>query len=158
MNSITWKIPGDYMNNTHTIQLKDADIYPDDEILKTILGRAYAAYRALLDLFETNAMTHEWRYYRDGNAWLCKVQKKKRTIIWMSVWKGFVKATIYFPDRFMESVYSLAVSDATKENLKEAAAVGKSNTCVFTIRNKKILKDFEEVMQFKISAKLQGVM
>ena len=23
----------------------------------------------------------QWRYYKDGKAWLCKVQKKKKTIV-----------------------------------------------------------------------------
>lgn len=141
------------MENESTLQLRNAEAYPDEQVLKEILGRAYTAFYELLNLFENNEMTYEWRYYNDGKAWLCKVQKKKRTIIWMSVWKGFIKATIYFPERHMESVYSLPVSDATKEMLKGAAAVGKSNACVFEIRNKKILKDFNTVMQYKITAK-----
>ena len=141
------------MENINAIQLRDADVYPDDEVLKATLGRAYSSYRALLGLFAENEMTREWRFYRDGKAWLCKVQKKKRTIVWMSAWKGFIKAVIYFPERYMERVYSIDLSDATKENLKQAAAVGKSRACVFEIRNKKILKDFDKVIQFKISTK-----
>jgi len=139
--------------NTDTIQLRDADVYPDEQVLKETLGKAYNAYCALLDIFADNEMSYEWRYYKDGNAWLCKVQKKKRTIIWMSAWKGFMKATVYFPERSMENVYSLTVNDVVKESLKEAVAVGKSNACVFKIRNKKMLKDFNTVMQFKMTAK-----
>ena len=36
---------------------------------------------------------------RHGYAkWL----KRKKTIIWMSAWKGYTQATIYFPDKYIE--------------------------------------------------------
>ena len=40
-----------------------------------------------------------------------------------------------------------------KEKIKITKNVGKSKPCIFEIRNKGVLKDFEKVMQFKIKAK-----
>jgi hypothetical protein len=98
-------------------------------------------------------MNYEWRYYMDGKAWLCKVQKKKRTIVWMSAWKGFMKAAIYIPAKHLECIYSLPVCENTKERIRTTKNVGKSKPCIFEIRNQKVLKDLETIMQYKIRMK-----
>jgi len=135
------------------IQLKDPDIYPDENVLREILGNVYEAYTKLMELFDANDMTHEWRYYKDGKAWLCKVQKKKRTIVWMSVWTDLMKPTIYFPEKYLAEVYSLDISENIKQKIIETKNVGKSKPCIFEVRDETILIDFEKVMQLKIKCK-----
>jgi uncharacterized membrane protein len=98
-------------------------------------------------------MNYEWRYYHDGKTWLCKIQKKKKTIVWMSAWKGFMQATIYFPLKFLETVLALDISEKAKEKITNTKNVGKSKPCIFEIRSKEILNDFEKVMNFKINSK-----
>jgi len=141
------------METINTVQLGDESVFPDEVVLKGVLGRSYRAYCALLDLFDRNEMSHAWRYYRDGKAWLCKVQKKDRTIIWMSAWKGFMKATVYVPLKHMDGVYALPVSGETKERFQATKNVGQSKPCIFEVRNQKVLKDLNTVMQFKIRAR-----
>ena len=141
------------METADTIQLKDENIYPDDSVLSQVLGQSFDAYRALLELFSRNQITHEWRYYRDGKAWLCKVQKKKKTIVWMSAWDGFIKATIYFPERYLEELLALKISELMKEKIRSVKRVGKSVPCIFEIRDKAVLMDFNEVMQLKMRLK-----
>lgn len=80
-----------------TIELRDKDEFPDEAVLKAVLGRGYAAYLALIELLLEQGISHEWRYYNDGKAWLCKTTRKKKTIVWMSARRGFIAATIYFP-------------------------------------------------------------
>ncbi len=98
-------------------------------------------------------MNHEWRYYRDGKAWLCKVQKKKRTIVWMSAWKGYMKAVIYFPEKYIDGIYNLDISEEMKKKIMETKNVGKSKPCIFEIRDKDLIEEFKKVMQFKIISK-----
>ena len=98
-------------------------------------------------------MNYEWKYYRDGKAWLKKVQKKKRTIVWMSAWKGYMQATIYLPEKHINGVYALDISDEVKQRFRKTKNVGKSKPCIFAIRNKGILKDLNKVIQYKIIAK-----
>lgn len=141
------------METINTIQLADQNVYPDEAVLRGVLGRSYRAYCALLGLFGELELTHEWRYYHDGKAWLCKVQRKKRTIIWMSAWKGFMKATIYFPERLLEDVYALPISEDTKSRFRQTKNVGTSKPCIFEVRNQKILRDLRRVAEFKIHAK-----
>jgi hypothetical protein len=141
------------MESVNNIELSDKSVYPDETVLKGVLGRSYPSYCALLELFNRNEMHYEWRYYMDGKAWLCKVQKKKRTIVWMSAWKGFMKATIYIPEKHLDSVYALPILKETQERIRTTRNVGKSKPCIFEIRNQKALKDFDTVMQFKIQTK-----
>lgn len=141
------------MDQINTIALVDENVYPDNEVLQRVLGESYDAYCDMLKLFDANTMLYEWRYYKDGKAWLCKVQKKKRTIIWMSVWKGFIKATIYLPAKHIDDVYNLEIDEELKKKIKETKNVGTSKPCMFEIRDKDILKELETVMQYKINTK-----
>jgi hypothetical protein len=125
--------------------LNDENIYPDEKLLQTVLADSYYAYCSLLELIRNQEITYEWRYYRDGKAWLCKVQKKKRTIIWMSAWKGFMKATIYFPQKYVDRVYQSNISEAMKQKIRNTKDVGKSKPCLFELRNNQIPEDLEKL-------------
>jgi hypothetical protein len=141
------------METVNNIELGDENQFPSEEVLQTILGDSYSTYSELLKLFAANQMEAGWRYYQDGKAWLNKVQHKKRTIIWMSAWKGYMQATIYIPDKYIEQVYALDLSQACIEKIKTTKQVGKSIPCIFEIRNSEVLIDLNEVMQFKIRVK-----
>ncbi|HOW81509.1 MAG TPA: DUF3788 family protein [Spirochaetota bacterium] len=141
------------MDTTSTIGLTDATVYPDEQVLRSVLGKSYDAYCRLLKLYDDYEMEYTWRYYRDGRAWLCKVQKKKRTIVWMSAWKGYVKATIYFPEKYIDEIYRLDISEEMIHRIKNTKNTGKSKPCIFEIRNTAILKDIGKVIEFKIAAK-----
>ncbi len=141
------------METVNPIALGDETIYPDEQVLQQVLGSSYPAYLDLLKLFTENQIDYTWRYYHDGKAWLCKVQKKKRTIVWMSAWQGFMKATIYFPLKVIEDVYKLDLSEERKEKIKTTRDVGTSKPCIFEIRDASVLEEFNKVMQFKISIK-----
>jgi len=141
------------METINSIELRDEKTYPDEKVLQGILGKSYKAYASLIELFNNNEMVHEWRYYRDGKAWLCKVQKKKRTIVWMSAWKGYMQAAIYFPQKYMQKLSDLDISDEVKNKIRATKNVGKSKPCIFEIRDRKILKDLEKVMMLKIDCK-----
>jgi len=141
------------METINNIELRDGNVYPDEKVLRKVLNEGYDSYAMLLDLFKKNELSYEWRYYRDGKAWLCKVQIKKRTIVWMSAWSGFVQATIYFPEKYLEKVYDLSISEETKIKIKSTKYVGKSKPCIFEIRDINNLNDFSKVMKLKIECK-----
>ena len=141
------------MTTENALQLRDESTYPDKSVLMSVLGESLEAYEELLRLFEKNDLDHEWHYYKDGGAWLCKVQKKKKIIVWMSVWKEFVQAAIYLPLRLLDEILDLDIQDDMKTKISETKNVGKSKPCIFEIRDKSLLSDFEKVMLFKIKSK-----
>lgn len=141
------------MEQANTIELHDEDVFPDETVLRGILGKSYVAYIRLLNVFDEHEMAYDWKYYKDGKAWLCKVQKKTRTIVWMSAWKGYIKATIYIQDKHMDGLFETDISEETRKAIMEAKNVGKSKPCMFEIRDMKSLKDFSTVMEYKIEKK-----
>ena len=141
------------MERINAIELADERIYPDESVLKAVLRRSYPAYCELLEQFALNGLDHEWRYYKDGKAWLCKVQYKRKTIVWMSAWKGFLKATIYFPEKHIDALNGLAISDELKDAIMRTKNVGTSKPCIFKINSKKALRDFYIVMKHKMEMK-----
>lgn len=141
------------METVNAKELTDEFVYPDESILRTVLGRSYRAFIALLEVFVRHGLVHEWRYYRDGKAWFCKVRNGKKTIVWLSARKGYMKATIYILERRMDEVYALRISENTKDRFRETKNAGHSKPCIFEIRNQKILRDMDAVIRFKIRMK-----
>ena len=141
------------METINDIELNDKDLFPDATVLESVLGPSYSYYLALLDLFDENDMTHEWRYYLDGKTWLCKVQKKKKTIIWMSAWPGYMQATVYVPEVRIPEIDGLDLSERAKARIAEAKHVGKSLPCIFEIRDAQAIRDLNTVMQRKMAWK-----
>lgn len=141
------------METINNIELKDKDIFPDAGVIESVIGASYPFYLELLDLFDENGMTHEWRYYHDGKAWLCKVQKKKKTIIWMSAWPGYMQATIYVPQARIPEIDDLDISARAKERIAAAKHVGKSLPCIFEILDALSIRDLDKVMQRKLAWK-----
>ncbi len=141
------------METINNIELKDKDLFPDATVLESVLGPSYSYYLTLLDLFDENDMTHEWRYYLDGRTWLCKVQKKKKTIIWMSAWPGYMQATVYVPEARIPEISALDLSERAKARIAETKHVGKSLPCIFEIRDAQAIRDLNTVMQRKMAWK-----
>jgi hypothetical protein len=141
------------MTTTTEIALRDRDEYPNDAVLSSVFGDAFSAYCDLLMMLKVNNLTPEWRYYSDGKAWLCKVQKEKRTIFWMSAWKGHMKATIYVPQKHFSGISQLDIKPQTLQAIEATKPVGKSQPCTFEISDSIMLADFEKVMLFKVAHK-----
>jgi len=139
------------MEQINAVELRDSSIYPDSSVLSGILGASYPAYEALLALFAEMGMEHGWRYYKDGKTWLCKVQKKKKTVVWMSAWKDYMQATVYVPCAYLNELKGMELRESVKEKILSAKQVGKSLPCMFEIRNTDILDDLKKVMLFKES-------
>ena len=141
------------MTAKDVLQLRDESVFPDKEALEKILGESYKAYENLTNLFESLGLRQEWRYYKDGKAWLCKVQKKKKTIVWLSVWEGYVQAAIYFPVRLQNDVLELEIQQKLKDSFLETKNVGKTKPFIVKIKDDSILDDLEKVVLFKIKSK-----
>jgi hypothetical protein len=138
------------METTNNIELRDESIFPDEQVLRAVLEQSYDSYLELLELFIRHGMLHEWRYYRDGKAWLCKVHKKKKTIAWMSAWKGYLQATVYFSEKHAGRLFQLDLSDETKRKFESTRMVGKLKPCTFEIMDNSLLTDFEKVIRLKM--------
>jgi len=134
-----------------TILLKDKQVVPDDNVLKTALGESYTAYDALIKNVTAgeSGLLPQWNYYNDGKAWLCKVGYKKKTVFWLSVWDGYFKAAFYFTERNCDAIEGLEIAPEIKQSFNSASHIGKLIPLVFNVRSSNQLPDLLRIIEYK---------
>lgn len=137
------------------MQLRDAAIYPTDEVLMDVLGDAFKVYSLFIETISIDplSLSAEWRYYNDGKAWLAKVQFKKKTILWLSVWDDLFKITFYFTEKNIEAIAGLNISEAIKVEFCKAKPVGRLIPLILEVREIDQMDDLLTLVRFKKSLK-----
>lgn len=137
------------------MQLRDAAIYPTDEVLMDVLGDAFKVYSFFIETISIDplSLSAEWRYYNDGKAWLAKVQSKKKTILWLSVWDDLFKITFYFTEKNIEAIAGLNISEAIKVEFCKAKPVGRLIPLILEVREIDQMDDLLTLVRFKKSLK-----
>lgn len=133
--------------------LTNPDIHPDENVLQEILGRGFDSYIRLTNIYKQNDIIYEWKFYNDVRMWLCKASRKKKTIVWMSASKDFIRATIYFQEKYTDGISKLDLSAETIERIKNTKNTGKSKGCTFELTNKQVVSEFETLLKYKLSLK-----
>lgn len=123
---------------------------PTLQLLENLLEKSvYDALMKVFELFEAKAIGFEWRYYNDGKAWLGKAIYRKKTVVWLSVWEGFIKTTFYFTEKNRAGVSSLNISENTKSDFANIKAIGKLIPLVIEVNDEASLQDFRVMLNFK---------
>ena len=135
--------------------LCDPEIYPDAEVLKKALGDSYLAYNELMLAIsdEKIDLVTEWRYYKDGHSWLCKVSYKKKTVFWLSVWNDFFKVGFYFTEKTRLGIFELDLDDSIKKAFNQSKNSGKLIPLVVDVSKKEQIKDVLQIIEYKKSLK-----
>lgn len=131
--------------------LNDPLIEPTLDVLRNALGSNFGNYQTLLELIEKYALAAEWRYYKDGKSWLCKVQHKKKTILWLSVWADCFKISFYFTQKNVESIAELPIADVIKQEFFAQKTAGKLLPIIIAVNNEATLTDIEVLMRYKLT-------
>lgn len=135
--------------------LRDASIEPTAEVLSTLLGEIYPVYDYYLSVLSNKPLDLEanWKYYRDGNAWLCKIADKKKTIAWISIWEDCLKVTVYFSAKYISEIDKLPVKENLLAGFHKTAESRKNPFFSLEIREKEQLDDLLTIMSFKKKCK-----
>jgi hypothetical protein len=135
--------------------LNDPAISPTKKVLETVLGKSYPAYEELINTIETEkyALTPLWNYYNDGKAWLCKVQFKKKTVFWLSVWDKYFKMGFYFTEKNCKGIFEMDINENIKKEFKENKPIGKLFPLGLSIHKKAQLKDALKIIEYKKNLK-----
>ena len=133
--------------------LKDPDVFPTKEALEKVLGKKYPVFREFMDTAESEAfkLKPEWRYYKDGKAWLCKITFRKKTVVWLSVWSDCFKLGLYFTEKSGEGIPGLKIDDSIKEFYLNHKPIGKLKPIVVEVRMKSQLVDINTLIKYKIA-------
>ena len=117
------------------------------------MGSLYPLYTELVDLLESDeiGLGIEWRYYKDGKAWLCKITRKKKTVVWMSAWQDHLHLGFYFTEKTGVGIPELEIGPALKESYATADPIGKMKPLTLELSKPGQLKDLGELLRYKIS-------
>ena len=140
---------------TETRPLGDPDTYPDADLLKAVLKRRHATFDKLVEV-TTQApfnLIYEWRYYRDGKSWLCKIQHRRKTVAWLSVEQTCFTVAFYFTEKTGGGVFDLPISETIKQDFKSVAPVGKMRPVIVRMQRQSQLRDLQKLMTYKMSLK-----
>jgi len=131
--------------------LREENIKPSDNVLANALGKElYAVYSSLMNIINDEFnLDAQWRFYKDGNAWLCKIVNRKKTIFWLSVWEGYIKAGFYFTEKTRLNILELEINTKIKEDFSEAKPIGKLLPLIVNIDSMEQLDDLRIIMKFK---------
>jgi len=126
---------------------------PTDAVLKVVLGLAFEAYSELMKRIAEMELVPQWNFYKDGKTWLCKVQFKKKTIFWLSVFENRFRVIFYFTKKTMLGLAELDIEPALVQELVGSATIGKLVPLAFNIEAKDLLDDLLTVAAYKKNLK-----
>ncbi|MDR2897539.1 MAG: DUF3788 domain-containing protein [Spirochaetaceae bacterium] len=131
--------------------LKDVDLFPDDGVLENALGGVFPVYEEFMKTItgEEHSLLPEWRYYNDGKAWLCKIQYKKKTVVWLSVWEGHFRLSFFFTEKNGQDIAELDIDDGLKRAFFQSKTVGKLKPLILEISRMEQLSDALTITAFK---------
>ena len=133
------------------LMLRQQEVLPTEELIEKFLGESFPVYKLLIDniIAEPYTLSPEWNYYRDGNAWLCKVQHKKKTVFWLSVWEGYFKVTFYFTEKTSSGIAELNIDEKIKHDFINCKPNGKFLPLTLVMKNKEQLADLLKITEYK---------
>ena len=105
-------------------QLKDEicldrqEEFPDDTVLKTVLGRAFPSYRDVVSL--SRGFSGEWKFYGRKYGWQWKVHQKKKALLYLVPLKGYFRVGFAVRSEEREALLDSGLSDETKSALRMA--------------------------------------
>jgi len=134
-----------------TMILKDPAISPTKKVLEIALDKTYEVYEHLMTLITAKGfdLIPKWQYYNDGKAWLCKIQYKKKTVFWLSVWDKYFKIAFYFTEKNLSSIEQLKIDPKIKDKLVESNPIGKLFPLAIEIQKRAQMKDVLKIIEYK---------
>jgi hypothetical protein len=152
------------MKSTKEQLLRNPDIEPSSGVIAKALGEANNAYIKFINELTSHDINLEWRYYNDGKAWLAKGLFKwkgvrggqnEKTVFWLSIWDGFFKVTIYFPEKARADVLSLPLDNEVKQTIAASQQMGKLKyfPIVFDLCSDEMFEAFFLLADFRKSIK-----
>ena len=131
--------------------LRNPEQKPSDTLFKSILDKSiYGIMKKMDQNFMTTGIDLEWRYYKDGKAWLGKATcKKKKTIVWISIWANFIKASFYFTEKTRPGVLGLNFNEVIKSTFSSTRPTGKLIPLIVDIKDEESFEDFKTLLNYK---------
>ena len=135
--------------------LSDKNQFPTEEIIFSHIGRTKTLWISFFDYVHSNHpdFTEEWRYYNDGKSWLMKVQRKAKTVFWLSIIKNSFRITFYFTDKASKAIAESNISEELKAQFTDGKLYGKIKGITIVFKKKKDIEYAKSLITIKLSLK-----
>ena len=133
--------------------LQDPEKEPTAAFLRNVLAHhVYELMQALEKTLSSAGVDLEWRYYKDGKAWLGKATFKRKTMAWISAWEHCIKTSFYFTEKTRADVLGLNLNEELKTLFSIAKPVGKLLPLIVELKDETSLHDFIILLDYKKAA------
>lgn len=128
---------------------------PTEEIIFSYIGNTKSHWISIFEYIHKKypEFVEEWRYYKDGKSWLLKIQRKSKTICWVSVLKGKFKMTFYFTDRAESAIFESSISEQLKQQFRDGKYYNKIRGLTITFTSKEDVEFTKILLEIKSSIK-----
>jgi ABC-type uncharacterized transport system YnjBCD substrate-binding protein len=135
--------------------LKDKSVYPNDELVFSIIGNNSVYWKKLLtDIHEAYPASEEvWNYYNDGKNWLFRVLLKKKTLFWIGVLEDTFRITFYFGDKAEPMIENSNLPEEMKASFKNGKRYGKIRAITIKVNCREDVENALVVAGIKASMK-----
>jgi hypothetical protein len=135
--------------------LTDKEVYPSEEVIFSHIGKSKKLWISFFDYLHKDLpdFTEEWRYYNDGKSWLMKVQRKSKTVFWLSVIKNHFRVTFYFTDGAEEKINCSLISDELKVQFKDGKRYNKIRGLTVNFNTVKDIEFAKILINIKLTTK-----
>ena len=135
--------------------LSDKNQFPTEDIIFSHIGRTKTLWISFFEYIHSNHpdFSEQWRYYNDGKSWLMKVQKKAKTVFWLSIVKNSFRITFYFTDKASQALSESSISEELKSQFRNGKSFGKIKGLTILFKNKKDLGYAKSLIAIKLSIK-----
>jgi hypothetical protein len=125
-----------------------AEAPPDGRALARQLGRAHAAFAALVD--RGAGTTREWKRYKKDAPWVLKVNQGTRTLFYLRPDTGFCHVTVLLGERAANAALGGRVSATLHEAIRGARKYAEGRPVPVTVRALKDAALVEELVAVKL--------
>lgn len=141
-------------NNNCRQLLRNPEQIPNEELFEEILTKQlFQTYKEIVKIIDDFGLFIEWRFYNDGKAWLCKITRKKKTIVWISLWENLFKSSFYFTKKNRSGIEGLPIDTKIKASFSEEKSIGKLIPLILQIHDIAELENFKRIIEYKLSLK-----
>jgi hypothetical protein len=133
--------------------LDDKTNRPDDQALKTVLGRTFARWQELQDHLSSlyKPLTSQWSFSGEKYGWSLRLIQKKRVIVYLIPQQGYFLAGLVLGDRAVKAARAAALPPGILAAINAAPRYGEGTGFRLEVRTKADVGSIEKLAAIKMA-------
>jgi hypothetical protein len=127
---------------------------PTEKELSKALGNTYVLWQDISGFVHLKfpAATSEWNFSGEKYGWSFRIKDKKRVLIYLLPRDQFFKVALVFGQKAFETIMKSKISSTIKSELEAAKVNAEGRGIRITVKNQKIVKDIQQLIEIKLDS------